>query len=143
MIQWPKLPDYGIYSVWPQEGIEAFHPDDRDKVDGWVPSDHVFERTKFDGEFYHVRIGSIIELRIKPVLWLPVHFEGLRVGDQVEVLGNNLQNDAVIATIITMKYSSVRQVIEYSLEHQDMQIEKPFTASELVRLPGTLDRNGS
>ena len=86
MINWPPLPDYGVYSVWPQEGIEAFHPEDRSKVEGWVPSEHVFERTAFDGEYYHVRIPNVITLRVKPVLWLPVDFEGFRVGDQVEAV---------------------------------------------------------
>ncbi len=139
MINWPQLPDYGVYSVWPQEGIEAFHPEDRSKVEDWVPSEHIFERTEFDGEYYHVRIPNVITLRVKPILWLPVSFEGLRVGDQVEVLANNLQNDPMIATIIAMRYSTVRKVIEYSIEHLGMQIEKSFVASELVRLPGPLE----
>jgi hypothetical protein len=81
----------------------------------------------------------VIALRVKPILWLPVDFEGFRVGDQVEVLANNFQNDPMIATIIAMRYSTVRKIIEYTIEHIDMQIEKAFVASELVRLPGPLE----
>jgi hypothetical protein len=134
MLGGPILPDFGIYHIWPQEGIESFHPEDRDKIDGWVPSDHVVERFKYDGEYYHVRYGERVTFRIKPVLWLEIPDEGLRLGDQVEVLSNNMQNDPMIAQIIEMRYSQVHNAIEYTLESNEMPIEKGYLAHEFVRL---------
>ena len=111
MIGWPTLPDFGIYNVWPEEGVQAVHPEDRDRIHAWVPSDHVFERFEFDGEYYHVRYGDRVSFRIKPVLWLQVPDEGLRLGDQVEVLSNNMQNDPLVANIIEMRYSPIHHAI--------------------------------
>ena len=130
----PILPDFGIYHVWPQEGMESFHPEDRDKIDGWIPSDYVFERFEYDGEYYHVRYGDRLTFRIKPVLWLEIPDEGLRLGDQVEVLSNNMQNDPLIGQIVHMRYSNIHNAIEYTLEENDMPIEKGYLASEFVRL---------
>jgi hypothetical protein len=46
---------------------------------------------------------------------------------------------AGVAKIVAMRYSTVQRVIEYSIEHLGMQIEKVFVSSELVRLPGPLE----
>lgn len=134
MLNGPALPDYGIYHVWPEQGLDAFHPDDRDKIDGWIPSDYVFERFDYDGEYYHVRYGDRVTLRIKPTLWLEIPDEGLRLGDQVEVLSNNMQNDAMVANIAEMRFSQVHNAIEYKLEQSHMQIDKEYLAHEFVRL---------
>lgn len=134
MLNGPLLPDYGIYHVWPEQGVEAFHPEDRDKIDGWIPSNFVFERFEYDGEYYHVRYGDRVTLRIKPTLWLEIPDEGLRLGDQVEVLSNNMQNDPMIANIAEMRYSQVHNAIEYSLEESQMQVDKAYLAHEFVRL---------
>lgn len=134
MIQSPTLPDFGIYHVWPESGIEAFHPEDRDRVNGWIPSDHVFERFEYDGEYYHVRYGERLTLRIKPILWLEIPDEGLRLGDQVEVLSNNMQNEAMVADIVEMRYSQLQHAIEYTLEQGGMRIDKAYLAHEFVRL---------
>jgi hypothetical protein len=134
MIDWPTLPDFGIYHVWPEQGIEVLHPDDRDKVEGWIPSDFVFERYSYDGQYYHIRYGDRMSLRIRPTLWLEIPDEGHRIGDQVEVLSNNMQNEPMIANIVEMRFSQVHKAIEYTLEHGDMRIDKPYFANEFVRL---------
>lgn len=134
MIDWPTLPDFGIYTIWPEQGLDAFHPEDRDKIDGWIPSDHVMERFAFDGEYYHVRYGDRLSFRVKPILWSQVRDEGHRLGDQVEVLGNNMQNEAVVAKILEMRFSQVHSAIEYVLEHNLMRVEKAYLAHEFVRL---------
>lgn len=134
MLNGPILPDFGIYHVWPERGIEAFHPEDRDKIDGWIPSDHVFERFEFDGKYYHVRYSDHVTLRIEPTLWLEVPDEGLRLGDQVEVLSNNMENEPMVARIVEMRFSQVQNAIQYTLEHNEMRIEKPYFSHQFVRL---------
>jgi len=134
MIDWPTLPDFGIYHIWPEQGVEAFHPEDREKIHGWIPSDHVFERFEFDGQYYHVRYSDRVTFRIKPTLWLEISDEGHRLGDQVEVLGNNMQNDPIVANIVEMRFSQVHKAIEYTLEQSDMRIDKAYLAHEFVRL---------
>jgi hypothetical protein len=134
MIDWPTLPDFGFYSVWPEQGLDAFHPEDRDKIDGWIPGVHVMERFAFDGEYYHVRYGDRLSFRVKPILWSQVRDEGHRLGDQVEVLGNNMQNEAVVAKILEMRFSQVHSAIEYVLEHNLMRVEKAYLSHEFVRL---------
>ena len=134
MLNGPILPDFGIYHVWPERGIEAFHPEDRDKIDGWIPSDRVFERFEFDGKYYHVRYSDHVTLRIVPTLWLEVPDEGLRLGDQVEVLSNNMENEPMVARIVEMRFSQVQNAIQYTLEHNEMRIEKPYFSHQFVRL---------
>lgn len=134
MLNGPLLPDFGIYHVWPEQGLEAFHPEDRDKIDGWIPSDHVFERFQYDGQYYHVRYGDRLTFRIKPVLWLEITDETHRLGDQVEVRSNNMQNEPMVANIVEMNFSQVHNAIEYTLEQGGMRIEKAYLAHEFARL---------
>ncbi|MFM8189116.1 MAG: DUF6960 family protein [Pirellula sp.] len=134
MLNGPILPDFGIYHVWPERGVEAFHPEDRNKIDGWIPSDLVFERFDWDGKYYHVRYADRVILRIEPILWLEIPDEGLRIGDQVEVLSNNMQNDPMVAQIVDMRFSQIQNAIEYTLEHSEMRIEKQYLVHQLVRL---------
>jgi hypothetical protein len=134
MLNGPILPDFGIYHVWPERGVDAFHPEDRDKIDGWIPSDLVFERFEWDGKYYHVRYADRVTLRIEPILWLEIPDEGLRLGDQVEVLSNHMQNDPMVAQIVEMRFSQIQNAIEYTLENSEMRIEKQYLAHLLVRL---------
>jgi hypothetical protein len=134
MLNGPVLPDFGIYHIWPEQGVDAFHPEDRHKIDGWIPSDHVFERFEYDGKYYHVRYGDRVTLRIEPTLWLEISDEGHRLGDQVEVLSNNMQSDPMVAQIVDMRFSQIQNAIEYTLEHSEMRIEKLYLAHQFVRL---------
>ncbi|MFM8397730.1 MAG: hypothetical protein ACKOAH_07855, partial [Pirellula sp.] len=44
------------------------------------------------------------------------------------------QNEPMIAQIIDMRYSQVHNAIEYTLESNEMPIEKGYLAHEFVRL---------
>jgi hypothetical protein len=129
-IDWPQLPDMGVYLTWPELGIEAIHPDDRELAESLIPSDRVFRRVSFDGEYYRVEYHEK-SFRIRPTLWLQVSDEGLRIGNQVEVLGAFLQAEPMIATISEMHYSQTRGAIQYTLDHHEMPFPRPFLADEL------------
>jgi hypothetical protein len=132
-IEWPPLPDMGVYSTWPDLGLEAIHPDDRDVAQRLIPSDRVLVRTAFDGTYYTVEYG-VQRFRIKPSLWLQVRDEGFRIGDQVEVPSRMMQADPMIAVIIDMRYSQERGGIRYSLLHSEMPLSHEFLADELIQL---------
>ncbi|MEI8212015.1 MAG: hypothetical protein WCI02_07690 [Planctomycetota bacterium] len=131
MIDWPTLPDLGVFLAWPERGLAAFHPDDAELAQTLIPSDRVFERTAFDGTYYRIQYGSIA-LRIQPSMWLSVRDEGLRIGDQVEVRSRMLQNDPCIASIMEMRYASSKGVILYTLSQSEMPNPKLFEATDLI-----------
>lgn len=131
MIDWPTVPDLGVFLAWPELGIDAFHPEDIELGQRLIPSDRVFVRTGFDGTYYRIEYGEF-KLRIRPSMWLAVRDEGFRIGESVEVVGRFLQNDPCIATIQEMRYATSKGVIQYTLRHADMALTKPFLATDLV-----------
>ncbi len=132
-IGWPTLPDMGVYQNWPESGLEAIHPDDRQIAEQLIPSDRVFRRTAFDGTYYTVEYGDV-SFRIKPSLWLQIADEGFRIGDRVEVPSRMMQADPMIAVITEMRYAQSQGVILYTLLHNEMPFPKEFTASDLLQL---------
>jgi hypothetical protein len=132
-IHWPPLPDMGVYLTWPEKGLDAIHPDDRTLAEELIPSDRVFLRTAFDGTYYTVEYGNQT-VRIKPSLWLQVKDEGFRIGDQVEVPSRMMQNDPMIAVILEMRFSQDKGIIHYTLHHNEMPVEYPFAAEDLIQL---------
>jgi hypothetical protein len=132
-IDWPPLPDMGVYLTWPEKGLDAIHPNDRVLAEQLIPSDRVFLRTAFDGAYYTVEYGKQ-SIRIQPSLWLQVKDEGFRIGDQVEVPSRMMQNDPMIAVILEMRYSQENGIIHYLLLHNEMPVEHPFTAEDLIQL---------
>lgn len=132
-IQWPLLPDMGVYLTWPEQGLLAIHPDDRAIAEELIPSDRVFRRTAFDGTYYTAEFGDRT-IRIKPSLWLQVKDEGLKIGDQVEVPSRMMQADPLIGVIIDMRYCQDQSCIRYGLLHGDMPLDYTFLADELILL---------
>jgi len=132
-IEWPQLPDMGVYLTWPEQGLQAIHPDDQAIAEELIPSDRVFRRTAFDGVYYTAEFGDRT-IRIKPSLWLQVKDEGLRIGDQVEVPSRMMQADPLIGVIIDMRYCQDQGIIRYGLLHSDMPLDHTFRAEELIPL---------
>lgn len=132
-IEWPPLPDMGVYLTWPEKGLDAIHPEDRALAEEFLPSDRVFLRTAFDGTYYRIEYGDHA-IRIKPSLWLQVKDEGFRIGDQVEVPSRMMQNDPMIAVILEMRYSQERGAIGYRLLHSEMPLDHIFRAEDMMPL---------
>jgi hypothetical protein len=132
-IDWPQLPDFGVFLTWPEGGLEAIHPDDREVAQGLIPSDRVMRRTSFENGYYTVQYGEI-SFRIQPSLWLQVSDEGFQIGDRVEVPSRMMQAEPMIAVISEMRFSQARNAILYTLYHHEMPFPRSFTAAELHQL---------
>jgi hypothetical protein len=133
MINWPELPDCGVYLFWPEEGTDWIHPDDLSIVEGWIPSTRVFRRHSYDGVYYRLQYGVDV-LRVKPTLWLKVADEGFWVGDQVEVRGLLMDREPCIATISEMTFDRVTSRILYQLIHREMPLPNTYTSDDLIQL---------
>ena len=140
MINWPELPDCGVYLFWPEEGTDWIHPDDLSIVQGWIPSPRVFRRHSYDGVYYRLQYGVDV-LRVKPTLWLKVTDEGFWVGDQVEVRGLLMDREPCIATISEMTFDRVTSRIPACTTTEAVigsaPIASPPTASGMA--PNTFD----
>ena len=132
-MQWPVLPDYGCIFRWPQDGVEFIHPDDREVALRCFPSERVFRREKFDGEYYHYCYGEV-NFRLKPVMWLKVKEEGFDVGDQVETVGVGLERDRFVAQIWGVYYLRRKGRLVYRLRRGDQEVPHLYTSDELKQL---------
>lgn len=125
----PVLPDYGVFLRTPADGHDWIHPADRSVIDGLIPSERVFCRTRFEDGYYHFRYGDI-RFRLRPCLWLPVVSEGIDIGDQVETIGVGLQVELLVSEVIGMYYSMRERRIEYQLAAHPVS-ERLYTADQL------------
>ncbi len=132
-MQWPVLPDYGCIFRWPQDGVEFIHPDDREVALRCFPSERVFRREKFDGEYYHYCYGEV-NFRLKPVMWLKVKEEGFDVGDQVETVGVGLERDRFVAQIWGVYYLRRKGRLVYRLRRGDQEVPHLYTSDEIKQL---------
>ena len=132
-MQWPILPDYGCILRWPSDGVEFIHPEDREVALRCFPSERVFRREKFDGEYYHYRYGEV-SFRLKPVMWLKVREEGIDVGDQVETIGLGLERERFVAQVWGIYYLRRKGRIVYRLKRGDQQFANLYTSDELKLL---------
>lgn len=129
-IDWPELPDCGVYTVWPENGVGWIHPDDVALAENLIPSGRVFRRVGFCGTYYRLEYGSLV-LRVKPTMWSKVHDEGFWIGDQVEIKGDFLTNEPSIAFVSEALYDPATGMISYTLIQRDMTLDKHYHASEL------------
>jgi hypothetical protein len=130
----PQLPDYGMFTHWPGEGHQHVHPEDIAVVSRVVPSGRVFRRFHFDGVFYHYQYGSQIAFRLRPSMWVPLRWEGIDVGDQVEVTGLAMARDLFVARVVEMRFSKKSQRIEYTLDQAGVIQPRRYTAEQLRNL---------
>ena len=129
-LQWPVLPDYGCIFRWPDSGVDFIHPDDREVARHCFPSERVFRRAKFDGEYYHYRYGEV-RFRLKPIMWLKVRDEGVDVGDQIETIGLGLERDRFVAQVWGVYYLRRKGRIVYRLKRADQDVPRLYTREEI------------
>ncbi|MEL7336902.1 MAG: hypothetical protein AAFN70_11940, partial [Planctomycetota bacterium] len=110
----PRLPDIGVFQRLPASGTAWIHPDDVALVTRLIPSDRVFRRIRWDGVFYHYQFAGA-RFRLRPVMWLPLADDGLRIGDAVETLRLNTRRESFIARISDRRYNGAERRIEYRL----------------------------
>jgi hypothetical protein len=132
-MQWPVLPDYGCIFRWPVDGVDFIHPEDQEVALRCFPSERVFRREKFDGEYYHYRYGDVT-FRLRPVMWLKVREEGIDVGDQVETIGVGLERDRFVAQVWGMYYLRRKGRMVYRLRRGEQEAPRLYTSDELKSL---------
>jgi len=132
-MQWPVLPDYGCIFRWPVDGIDFIHPEDQEVALRCFPSERVFRREKFDGEYYHYRYGDVT-FRLRPVMWLKVREEGIDVGDQVETIGVGLERDRFVAQVWGIYYLRRKGRMVYRLRRGEQEVPRLYTSDELKSL---------
>jgi hypothetical protein len=136
-LDWPQLPDYGCIPRWPENGYEFIHPDDVAIASRCFPSERVFRRFRFDGDFYHYSYGEI-QFRLRPSMWLRVKSEGIDIGDAVETVGASLERELFVAEIWGMYYVRRKGRILYRLRRGTTTVPKLFAASQLRLLTNKL-----
>ncbi len=129
-MQWPRLPDYGCFLRWPENGQGFIHPDDVAVVTKLIPSSRVLKRVSFDGVYYHYRYGRT-GFRLRPTMWLSVRDEGIDVGDQVETVGVGLERDRFVARVWGMYYVSRKGCILYRLRRAEQTLPRLYAGEQL------------
>lgn len=110
----PVLPDYGTFARTPEDGTHWIHPEDVAVVQGLIPGERVFCRFRYEPPYYHYRYGEI-RFRLRPCMWLPLRYEGIDIGDQVETIGVGMQQELFVSTVTEMLYGQHEQRIRYRL----------------------------
>lgn len=126
----PELPDFGVYPKWPMPGEEWIHPEDRQAAGKLAPSQRVFRRHKWDGEYYWLEYGEQ-SYRVKPSMWLPVPAVDLRVGEQVEVLQSKGDHDPGIFHVADIFFNLQLREVEFFLRRGEMRLASPFQRQAL------------
>ncbi len=132
-MQWPPLPDHGCIIRWPSSNDGFIHPEDREVALSCFPSERVFRRDSFDGEYYHYSYGDVT-FRLRPVMWLKVKSEGIDVGDLVETVGVGLERERFVAQVWGVYYVSRKGRILYRLKRVDQDVPRLYTADQLKLL---------
>ncbi len=132
-MDWPRLPDYGCIPRWPQDGTDFIHCDDVSVAQRCFPSERVFRRDTFDGEYYHYRYGHV-RFRLRPSMWLPVLGEGFNIGDSVETIGVGMGQELFVAKIWGMHFVRRKGCILYRLWRRDAVVPKLFHAAQIRSL---------
>lgn len=126
----PDLPDWGAYLRWPMEGVEWVHPDDLQIAQEMIPSQRVFRRSRWDGEYYWLQYGQT-RIRVKPSMWFRVPDVDLEVGQQVELLARQGKNDPGIFRIADIFWDRSRRRVEYTLRRDALELEKRFARADI------------
>ena len=125
----PNLPDFGIYAHWPTPGYSWIHPHDVSVALRLIPSRRVFERSRFDGTYYHLRYG-VQRLRVRPSSWTGVSAVDVRVGDCVELLSDFGRFEPGIATVKEVFASASGEKFEFVVRRGTMVLPTRFSREQ-------------
>jgi hypothetical protein len=126
-------PKYGCFLRWPQDGNDWIHPNDVALVRTIVPGARVFCRDGNDGEFHYLRYGNV-QFRALPALWQEVAYEGIDIGDWVEVLSHGMRNEPRTGVIREMLWDDRARAIQYQILENDVPIADLYLREDLQRV---------
>lgn len=95
-----------------------------------IPSNRIWKRTSFDGEFYHLNYGTIT-IRVRPSLWLVVPNEPLEIGDRVELMSQGGIHDPCVAEVVEKTWNVPRAMVLYGVRVREYILPKTFTLHDL------------
>lgn len=124
-----RPPRHGVFPWWPAEDDQWVHPEDREWIRDWVPSERVFRR--IDGpDGYSIYSYGDVSFRGRPVMWLEVETEGYEIGDQVEIKSKLGKHNPMIADITEILWNRQRRRIEYVLTREGRVLKQRSPSSE-------------
>ena len=123
-------PKHGIYPWWPEDGDDWLHPEDVVTARRMIPSDRVFRRDGSDGPYVLLHYGDV-RLRVLRTLWIAVQWEGLDVGDWVEVMSRGSKNEFRTGRVREMLWHAKSGTIRYQISQAGTPIETLFTREDL------------
>ena len=88
-------PKHGYYPWWPEDGDDWVHPEDVAAARRMIPSTRIWRRDGAagrQGEYVVMHYGET-RLRVRRTLWREAPYEGLDLGDWVEVRPRGLTNE--------------------------------------------------
>lgn len=129
----PDLPDWGCLLHVSEEFDALVHEEDLQEAMRLIPSRRVFCRDRWDGEFYWLHYGSA-SLRVRPSMWVSAPASEFRVGEQIELLRRQGENDAGIYHIRDVTLAKNGEALEYWLRRGEMPIERSFGPDDLMAL---------
>ena len=126
----PNMPDWGAFLRWPMDGVQWLHADDVDIAKRLLPSQRVFCRRKWDGEFYWLHYGQEV-LRVRPAMWTQVPGVDLEVGQRVELLARLGKNDPGVFRIAEVLFDAAMGRVHFMLSRDVLTMERRFVREDL------------
>lgn len=130
-------PKYGYFPWWPEDGDEWVHAEDVTAARAMIPSQRVFRRDGEVGEFVLMQYGDVT-LRVRRTLWQQVEWEGLEIGDWVEVLARGMRNEPRTGTIREVLWDERGERLQYQILEKGVPIEQVYTRDDLQRVEPVL-----
>ncbi len=128
-----RPPAYGVFRWWPEDGDSWIFPADVALVKSLIPGERVFRRVDAPDNWLQMEYGEI-RFRVRSAIWLEVPYEGLDIGDAVEVKSRMGAAEPFLGKIRDMLWNHKQQRIDYFLDRIDSAKVRAYSADELLIL---------
>jgi hypothetical protein len=127
---------FGVCLSWPDESLGWVHPEDKEIAERLVPGNRIFKRQACrhyaDRELGYSLISYAAEqFRVLPAIWLPIKFEGIEIGDLVEIKSRLGRRRPAIGKIRDIHWNRLAQRIEYFVDANTIQSNTPLKSDDL------------
>ena len=125
-------PKYGYYPWWPEDGDAWVHPEDVAAARRLIPSPRIWRRDGQHRAYLVLRYGDL-RLRVRRTLWREAPFEGIELGDWVEVRTRGMTNEPHVGQVRERRWDEHAGVVRYWLELADgTPLERAYEADDLT-----------
>ncbi|TWT99268.1 hypothetical protein Pla108_02030 [Botrimarina colliarenosi] len=124
-------PKYGYYPWWPEDGDDWVHPGDVATARSMIPSPRVWRRDGERGGYVVLHYGDTA-IRVRRTLWREAPYEGIDLGDWVEVRSRGMTNEPHVGHVRDMHWDEHAGVVRYWLTlGDDTPLERSYEAHDL------------